>query len=133
MVNLLELVLPVVGNVVDSEQSEFDYRCLEGEEINELGVKVATYGPWAHCKGSVQPVQRSRYEALGLDWAKNYISIWGSIVLTDLSTAKQPSQILWQGSLWNVTALTEWNPHNGWMNCTAVWDRRWTGEGGNVY
>lgn len=130
MTNLLELVLPMISNIIDPSMSVFKFRSLVGETINDIGVKVPTYDyEWSNapsCQGSVQPVQRSRYEALGLDWSKNYIQVWGSVVLKDLGVARQPSQIFWQGRTWNVTALTEWNPHNGWMNCTAAEDKRET-------
>lgn len=128
MTNLLELVLPMISNIIDPRESVFKYRCLIGEQRNELGVKIPQYGPWGSIQGSVQPVQRSRYEALGLDFAKNYINVWGSVALLDLGRQKAPDQILWRGKLWNITSLTEWNPHNGWMNCTAVEDKRWDGE-----
>ena len=71
--NLLELALSVLPAV------NFYYRHYTGEQRNELGVKIPTYGEWLSCRGMVQPVQRSKYEDLGLDFAKNYINVWGTL------------------------------------------------------
>lgn len=127
MKNLLNLALPLINTVVDASSGEFRFRSMQGEEVNEIGVPVPSYGEWNLCRGSVQPVPRSRYEALGLDWSKNYINAWGSVVMATVTETNQPDQILWRGKLWNVTTITEWNPQDGWMNVTAVEERRYSG------
>lgn len=116
--NLLELALTVLPAV------NFYYRHYEGETRNELGVKIPSYGQWQVCRGMVQPVQRSKYEDLGLDFAKNYINVWGTLNLKTVGLQNQPDQILWNGCLWNITAVNEWFQYNSWVNVTAVQDKR---------
>ena len=116
--NLLELALTVLPAV------NFYYRHYEGETRNELGVKIPSYGSWQVCRGMVQPVQRSKYEDLGLDFAKNYINVWGTLNLKTVGLQNQPDQILWNGCLWNITAVNEWYQYNDWVNVTAVQDKR---------
>ena len=116
--NLLEQALSVLPAV------NYYYRHYEGETRNELGVKIPSYGPWQVCRGMVQPVQRSKYEDLGLDFAKNYINVWGTLNLKTVGLQNQPDQILWNGCLWNITAVNEWAQYNSWVNVTAVQDKR---------
>lgn len=116
--NLLELALSVLPAV------NFYYRHYAGEQRNELGVKIPTYGEWLACRGMVQPVQRSKYEDLGLDFAKNYVNVWGTLNLKTVGLQNQPDQILWNGCIWTITAVNEWAQYNNWVNVTAVQDKR---------
>lgn len=128
MKNLLNLALPLINTVIDASSGNFKVRSMSTETVNDIGVPVPTYGGWSSCQGAVQPIARSRYEALGLDFSKNYINAWGSIVMSTVTETSQPDQILWRGKLWNITTITEWNPQDGWMNVTAVEDQRYTEE-----
>ena len=122
--NLLELALTVLPAV------NFEHRYFLGETVNEIGVKVPSYSEWTACRGMVQPVQRSRYEELGLDFAKDYINVWGSIPLHSVGLQNQPDQLRWNGFLFTITAVNEWNQYNGWVNVTAAQDKRYTGMSG---
>ena len=116
--NLLEQALSVLPAV------NFYYRLYEGETRNELGVKIPSYGQWLSCRGMVQPVNRSKYEDLGLDFAKNYINVWGTLNLKTVGLQNQPDQILWNSCIWTITAVNEWFQYNNWVNVTAVQDKR---------
>ena len=123
--NLLELVLPIIYNVVEPQTGVFKFRSMVGESVNEIGVPVPSYSEWVECFGTVQPVNRSRYEALGLDWSKKYINCWGSCHMNTVDANLQPTQVLWQGMLWNVTSVDQWDPHDGWVHVTACQDKRY--------
>lgn len=118
--NLLEGALSVLPFVC------FKYRSFRRSEVDEFGQSVQAFNEWKLCRGMVQPVNRSLYEDMGLDFTKTYISVWGSIPL-DASSEKQDGsdQLLWNGHLWNITAVNEWNQYNGWANVTAVEERLW--------
>lgn len=128
MINLLELAMPIIHTVTEAMGGVFSFRSLTGEEKTRIGTKIPKYGKWNPVQGEVQPVQRSRYSDLGLDFSKNYINAWGSVVMNTVTEMKQPDQILWRGMLWTVTAVNEWNPQNGWVNVTAVQDKRYMGD-----
>jgi len=128
MINIVDLALPIIHTVTEAMAGIFSFQSLIGEEKTKIGTKIPKYGKWTPVQGEVQPVQRSRYSDLGLDWTKNYINAWGSVVMKGLTEVKQPDRILWNGMLWVVTAVNEWNPQNGWVNVTAVQDKRYEGE-----
>ncbi|MCQ2299917.1 MAG: hypothetical protein MJZ81_07335 [Bacteroidales bacterium] len=116
--NLLETALSLLPSV------NFMHRHFTGSEVDEFGQDAPSYSEWSVCRGMVQPVQRSKYEDLGLDFSKTYINVWGSIPLFTAGVQKQPDQILWNGYIWNVTAVNEWNQYNGWVSVTAVQEKR---------
>ncbi len=120
--NLLELALTHLPPVY------FKHRYYTGETRNAIGVLVPSYSDWVVCRGMVQPVARSRYADLGLDFAKNYVNIWGSINLRTVALQEQPDQIHYNGKIWTITTVTEWNPYNWWGNFTAVHDKRLDAE-----
>lgn len=125
-VNLLEQVLPIIYNIVEPATGIFKFRSMSGEAINEIGIPVPSFSEWGECMGTVQPVNRSRYDALGLDWSKKYVNAWGSITLNTIDKDSQPDQILWQGYLWNVSSVDQWDPHNGWCHVMACQDKRYS-------
>lgn len=126
MFNVLQLALPVINTVIDGGSGVFSVRNMLGEEVNELGVKQASYGKWYECVGAVQYVQRQMYADMGLDFTKNYINAWGTIIIHGNAIQKQPDQVLYDGYVWNVKTVNEWNVHNGWVNVVAVQDKRYS-------
>lgn len=128
MLNINELALPVINTVVNENSGYFAFRYfLSQDTANELGIMVPTYGPWYGIKGNVQYVPRKMYEELGLEFTKVYINAWASVEIYDNAMQNQPDQLFWRGFLWNVTSNSEWNLANGWVNVTAVKDKRYTG------
>lgn len=119
--NLLELALGVLPSVT------FKYRHFVRSEVNEMRVKVAVYTDWAVCVGMVQPVQQSAYKDLGLDFSKRNVNVWGTIPVQTLTDQEQPDQLLYDGMLYNIISVNEWNAYNGWANVTAVEDKRYDG------
>ena len=117
--NLLEMALGVLPTVT------FKYRHFNGSFVNEMRVKTADYTEWENCVGMVQPVQQSAYKDLGLDTSKRYVNAWGSIPLKTLTNQEQPDQILYDGMIYNIISVNEWNQYNGWANVTAVEDKRY--------
>lgn len=125
MININELALPVINTVVNGYSGYFAFRYFLEQTIDELGVAQAKYSPWYGIVGNVQYVPRKIYEELGLDFSKVYINAWGSVEIFDNSMKNQPDQLFWRGYLWNVQSQSEWNWQNGWVNVTAVQDKRY--------
>lgn len=122
--NLLESALTLLPTV------SFSFRQNLGETVDEFGQKRRTYGEWIACRGMVQPVPRSAYADLGLDFAEKAINVWGSVPILTVGDEEDggPSQILWNARLWNVNTVTEWNQYNGWVSIVAIQDRLWKGK-----
>lgn len=129
MMNINELALPVINRVVEGDSGVFAFRYFLGQKVNDFGVMEAKYGEWYGIRGNVQYVPRKMYEDLGLDFTKVYINAWASVVIDDNAMQAQPDQLFWKGYLWNVTSNSEWNWQNGWVNVTAVKDKRYEGDG----
>ena len=128
MININELALPVINSVVNGNSGVFAFRYFLGQEVNELGIAFPTYGPWYGIRGNVQYVPRKMYPDLGLDFTKVYINAWASVEIFDNAMKAQPDQLYWRGYLWNVESEGEWNLANGWVNVTAVKDKRYEEE-----
>ena len=127
MININELALPVINTVVNGDSGVFAFRYfLSQEDKNGLAIMVPTYGPWYGIRGNVQYVHRKMYQDLGLDFTKVYINAWASVEINDNAMKSQPDQLFWRGFLWNVTSNSEWNWQNGWVNVTAVKDKRYS-------
>ena len=118
MININELALPVINTVVNGDSGIFAFRYFLGQQINDLGIAQA----------NVQYVPRKMYEDLGLEFTKVYINAWASVEINDNAMKEQPDQLFWRGYLWNVTSNSEWNWQNGWVNVTAVKDKRYVEE-----
>ena len=128
MMNIHELALPIINTVVNEDSGYFAFRYFLGQEINDLGVGIPTFSKWYGIKGNVQYVPRKMYEELGLEFTKVYINAWASVEINDNAMKSQPDQLFWRGFLWNVTSNSEWNWQNGWVNVTAVKDKRYVEE-----
>jgi hypothetical protein len=82
--NLLTLALTVIGS---TPVRYFGYQSVEN---GETGLDTVTYAdPVTYVRGSVQPVDRNRYEALGLDWEKSYI-VWYVPNLAGTTLSRNP-------------------------------------------
>ena len=128
MMNINELALPVINTVVNGDSGVFAFRYFLKQDINELGNAVPTYSPWYGIRGNVQYVPRKMYSDLGLDFTKVYINAWASVEIYANAMKNQPDQLYWRGYLWNVQSNSEWNWQNGWVNVTAVKDKRYIEE-----
>ena len=127
MLNINELALPVINTVVNGDSGIFAFRYFESQEQDEeTGFLKPKYGPWYGIIGNVQYVKRDMYQDLGLDFTKVYINAWGSVDIHANAMQNQPDQVFWRGWLWNVTSVNEWNLANGWVNVTAVKDKRYS-------
>lgn len=67
--NLLKTALSVIGS------TSVNWFAYAGETTGPTGLVTSSYAaPVTINKGSVQPVPRDRYEQMGLDWAKSYVT-----------------------------------------------------------
>lgn len=86
-------------NVLASAQTvirrqAFIYRQYTGRTANAAGILESTYAADQEFEGSVQPVSRSLYAKMGLDFEKSYISILDTENIFDLSRDRSGDQII---------------------------------------
>lgn len=116
-----ENLLSIALTVIDSQQVLY-YQFLT-RALNARGVWVTTFvDPAVEVwEGSVQPVNRSVYEARGLDFEKNYVSWFLPYIdATDLMRDESGDQFEWAGRRYQLKGKTDWYQQDGWVELLGV-------------
>lgn len=98
----------------------FIYRQHVGRAANAAGLLVDTYAPDADRTASVQPVSRSLYQKMGLDFEKSYISILDTESIFDTSRDVSGDRIVFAGQVYKVNGKTNWETSAGWNRVVCV-------------
>jgi len=114
-IDILSLALGVIGS-----QEVVYYKYLDKTTSATLrdvpvyadGVVIST--------GSLQPVPRSKYEFMGLDFNRSYVNWFVPVevlglVIQDIGRDVSPDQLEWNGSKYQVISLTPWDGQDGWV------------------
>lgn len=96
------------------------YRRYTGRTTNGAGFDVSTYATAVTIKGSVQPVPRAMYERLGLDFQKNYVTLYTVTGVVDIARGAGSDQIDWNGRRFQVESETDWHAMDGWTGALCV-------------
>ena len=123
MVNLLEMCLPALNAVVDSDAQKFEWRSYVGDEVNDFGVAVVSYSEWKEVRGSVQPMTAQTKDILGLEPSERGINVWCSIDFKTLDVQEHCDQVRYRGVVYNCHSRTDWFGHDGWCNFNCVADK----------
>jgi len=91
-----------------------------GRGVNDIGLDVSTYADPITVYGSVQAVNRSVYENLGLDWQKNYVNLFMKRLITDINRNQSGDQIEWMGRRFECKSETNWYNIDGWVEVLCV-------------
>lgn len=86
-----------------------------GRTTNTLGLDVTAYLPAVDLRGSVQAVPRSKYEQLGLDMQKNYITFYTMKNVLDLERDVSGDQIVYAGVRYECISANDWFAMDGWV------------------
>jgi len=116
--NLLALALTVIAS------TPVQYFQFQSTATGPTGLETATYAaPVTIPKGSVQPVDRSRYSAYGLDWEKSYVA-WFVPKLAASSITRNPDNsgdvIECNGRRYQLMSGTNWYNIDGWMSLLGI-------------
>lgn len=106
--NLLNLAL----SVIDSQTLE--YHAFAGRQTNAAGYDVAEYAEPVPVVGSFQPVPRTQYANLGLDYQKTYWNFYVSADLLDVSRDVSGDQLVFDGLRYQCESITPWRSIDGW-------------------
>ena len=91
-----------------------------GRTLNERGRYVNSYDTAISIKASVQPVPREIYPQMGLDFNKDYITIWTSEDIKDLMRNRASDLVQWRGYNWSIMKESEWFQIDGWDSVIAI-------------
>jgi hypothetical protein len=101
-------------------KQSFQYLKFTGRTTNAAGLDVATYAPAVTLRGSVQAVPRSVYQNMGLDFQKNYVNIYVSQEILDITRDVSGDKISFNGKLFLCLSKTAWYAMDGWDNILCV-------------
>jgi hypothetical protein len=111
-------LLKLAGTVI-SLQSVTWYK-FTGSVLNDIGLQVSQFAAGKTVKGSFQPVARSQFQALGLEFNKDYVSFYTSASFEDITRDIAGDQFVFAGDRYQVLSNTEWKSVDGWNNSIAV-------------
>lgn len=112
--NLLKAALTVIA------PSTVTYYRNTGRGPNAAGQLVAILALVGPVQGSVQPVPRSKYEALGLDLSKDYFNLYTSSPVIDLQRDVSGDQFDFNGNKYQCQSKTAWEAIDGWCSVLAI-------------
>ena len=98
----------------------FIYRQFYRRDTNSIGIDVPTYRPDVCLRGSIQAVPRRLYQQHGLDWKKNYITIYSSDTIEGVGRDTSGDRVVFDGKLFQVLDENDWTPVDGWNGVMCV-------------
>ena len=102
-------------------QQSFTYYKFKTETVNDIGIKQQVYENGVTYNGSVQAVDSKMYQALGLDFSKEYIQIFSSLNIQNVNRDQQsPDKVVWNNKEYLVVNCSDWYKQDGWTNILAV-------------
>jgi hypothetical protein len=92
----------------------------EGEVENSIGLTVKTYFDPIEVLGSFQPINRDKYEVLGLDYQHTYANFFTSHELFGVDRDYSGDYIVVQGVRYSVMSDTLWFRYDKWTEVMVV-------------
>jgi hypothetical protein len=117
MNNLLADALSIIP------RSTFQLKKFVSQSTNERGIVVPTYAAPVSVSGIVEAVKNTAYQALGLEFGKNYIRAWGEVSMAGIDTQEVADRIIYNGKTYTIINTTDWLLYNGWTSVIAVEDK----------
>lgn len=107
------------GNILALANKVIAPQCLQyshylSRELNSAGVFVTKRATAVRINGNIQPVPRSRYEVMGLDFQKNYAVIYIQKSIIDIARDVTGDQFWYAGKLYQAESRTSWYAQDGW-------------------
>jgi len=100
--NLLATTQTVIG------KQNYQIKKWLSKSENDIGFDIDVYDIAEERTGSVQPVKRSVYNNLGLDFSKIYIQIWDVNLIDVLNRSDNADQIMFNGGIYKALPDDNW-------------------------
>ena len=98
----------------------FGYEPFLGRVNNAVGLYESSYGELQTLMGSIQAVSRRVYQDYGLDFQKNYVTIYVSKNVIDVTRDTSGDRATINGRLFQIISQTDWFNIDGWVSFLAV-------------
>lgn len=85
-----------------------------GENVNETGISIPTYAEPISITASIQPLGDQAYKDLGLDFQKEYYTVYSNQRMHGLNEQSHPDKLVFHGKEFVVERTTYWNEYDGW-------------------
>lgn len=112
--NLLALAMGVIG------QQQVQWLRYTGMTTTSAGVERPTWAAPVTITGSVQPVDTSLLQQLGLDWTRNYITFYAPAEFQEVERDQSSDRITYAGRTYQVLSGTNWFAQDGWEKVICV-------------
>jgi len=113
--DLLNIALGAVGT------QSFKLKRWISRSVSDNGLPLDTYAAAITCEGQIQPAEATDYELLGLNYEKELRNVWCSEKMSSLEDDKHaPDLLLFDGRVWQIKSITQWNSNNGWQRVTVI-------------
>jgi len=99
---------------------QFMYYPFLSRTLNTARQWITTYSTPYMVWGSVQAVNRTKYNEYGLDFQKDYIKILVPINAIDLDRDTSGDQFAWNGFMYQIVDDTDWFAMDGWARCMGA-------------
>lgn len=70
--------------------------------------------------GSVQAVPRNRFQVLGLEYEKYYVTWFVPANIVSMERDTSGDQFEWNGDRFDVLTVTDWYGQDGWLEAVGV-------------
>lgn len=87
---------------------------------NAIGQWVTEYATPMPVRGSWQPLDRAKYEQLGLDLAKKYFVFFASIAMTAVERMKAGDVLEFAGNHHHIEDEVDWYIQDGWRGILCI-------------
>lgn len=91
-----------------------------GRQLNSVGIWVTSYEPMVKMEASVQATDRNTYLQYGLDFQRNYLTLFVPYDTFDLTRQKSGDQFVIDGIRYQLESEVPWFAFDGWVMLTIV-------------
>ena len=112
--NILNMATRVIA------QQTFYYSQFMTRVTGPTGLDVAQYAPAVTVKGIVQPIPRTMYQNMGLDFQKNFYNFFMAQDIIDIARDVSGDQFVWNGETYQCISKTNWSAVDGWVQVLTV-------------
>lgn len=87
---------------------------------NAAYVQVPGFAAPVDIAGSFQPIDRNLYEALGLDWTKNYANFFYEATFHDVTRDITGDRLIYAGKTYQIESRQPWFEQDGWEKVLCI-------------
>lgn len=92
----------------------------QSRSTNDVGVLKSNYLDPIELLGSFQPIPRTIYTYMGLDFSKQYFMFYASSDMQALNRGKAGDVLKFNNKFFEVISDTSWYPIDGWNGIMCV-------------